>query len=266
MENDETISSHVIKKPSRRRYVFAAVLVVLLISVLVFIWFTQEFQSDDVSEKIIRQVVANQLHKDVNELNDEDYKKIISFSIPNPVTDKRYTLVRSDIQILEKFTNLHELNLTFQPLFKKNIPKWMKILTKFGIYDIDERFSINLSPLKNLTSLTKLRLSGTRISDIKQLKKLINLEELSIDYTLVSDLKPLEGLMNIQSLNISLTPVSSLETIKHLKKLRRLIIINCTKITDEQLKDLKTACPGLVVITNWVQEMEYIENSISGNK
>jgi hypothetical protein len=53
------------KKQSHRRYKIAAVTSLFLaIASLVFIYFTQEQNSDPASEKIIREITASQLNKD----------------------------------------------------------------------------------------------------------------------------------------------------------------------------------------------------------
>lgn len=256
MNNDEKNHNAHAKKPFRKMYILAAVcFTILLIRFFVIVNSNWVTNSDTASDAVIRQQVAFQLDKAPNELTTEDFAKITKLDFlvrpDNSVLGslRAYRISDlSDIRLLKKFTNLQELDLSFIKYPQKNIPKWAKVLAKTGIIDLDERFAIDLSPIKNLSALKTLRLSYAQISDIKPLKNLPNLETLFIDNTHVSDLEPLRGLTNLQTLSISETPVSSLEPIKQLRKLQRLIMINCPNITDEQLKDLKTACPDLIVI------------------
>ena len=55
--------------------------------------------------------------------------------------------------MLEKCTNLLILNFNYIRIPEKDISKWMKILTKLGLYNSNERFTIDLSPIKKLKKL-----------------------------------------------------------------------------------------------------------------
>lgn len=68
----------------------------------------------------------------------------------------------------------------------------------------------NLSPLRELTSLTSLDISLTQVSDLAPLRELIALKSLNISRTRVSDLAPLRELIALESLDISDTCVSDL--------------------------------------------------------
>ena len=257
------------KSSCRRDFLAAGIILLFIIAALVFIWFRQEeLKFDLANEKIIREAAATQLRwetqieKDPNDLTDEDFVQFKEIHL-NAIwrvwrQDDMFLLVvpdkeLSDFKFFSKFTNLQELDLRCVKYPDKNIPKWMKILAKIGVFDLEERFAIDLSPIRNLYGLKRLHLSSAQISDIKPLKGLINLEVLSIAGTRVSDLEPLRGLTNLQDLSIIDTPVSSLEPLKQLKKLRRLIMINCKNITDEQIKDLKNSLPELIVIEDYPQ-------------
>jgi Leucine-rich repeat (LRR) protein len=243
---NKVISSDNEKKHSIRKYILpAGIILLLVISALVFICFTQEPKPDPESEKIILEAVAKQLNKDPNELTDEDFRSIKELSLP--IIKNSSPLELSDIKIIEKCTNLQELDMSAIRYPDKNIPKWMKLLAKVGVFNLYKRFAIDLSPMKNLSSLKTLNLSSTQISDITSLKGLVNIEDLFIDNTRVSDFEPLRGLINLQNLSISETQVSSLEPIRNLKKLQTLIMINCKNVTDEQIKDLKNSLPELKI-------------------
>jgi hypothetical protein len=222
------------QKPSRKRYLLAAVLVILLIAALVFIWFTQnEPKPDKASERLIRKVVAAQLKKDPNELNDEDYAlfKQISFTAYGgflPMDDPSFLLIGatevSDIKLLKKFTNLQTLDMYSINYPENKISKLMEILRKFGI-NTANRFVIDLTPLEGLSNLHTLSFNGTSIKNIEPLSNLINLRNLDISNTYVIDLKPIKELTNLQQLSIR----------------------NCPKIIDRQVEDLQKALPNLKI-------------------
>jgi Leucine-rich repeat (LRR) protein len=85
----------------------------------------------------------------------------------------------------------------------------MKILVKFGIYDLKERFSIDLTPLKNLSNLETLSLSISQINNITPLSGLVNLKILSLEETGLSNIEPVRGLINLQHLSLSDTRVKA---------------------------------------------------------
>ncbi len=210
------------KKPSRKKYLIPAVIILCILAGLIYRAITWESKPDPASEKIIRQAAAAQLTTDTNNpidpntLTDEDFVKITELRI------EYHEL--SDIKLLEKFTNLQTLFLFNIRFPKKDIPSWMKMLSKLGIFNLSERFNIDLSPIRNLTNLQALELYRTQ----------------------VSNLKPLRNLTNLRTLGLGSTQVSNLEPIKGLKKLRYISIRNCP-ITDEQVEDLQKALPNLKI-------------------
>ncbi len=248
------------KKPSKRKYIIAAVCVVLLVGVaLAAAIFRWNQKIDHASERAIREAAAvmynndetNLSKKDPNELTEADFKSLTEFVFP--ATPDGHFAALSDIKLLEKFTSLESLSISGTRYPDSAIPKWMKYFAKLGVFDLEEKFSIDLSPIQNLTALKSLRLSNSQISDITPLKNLVNLEQLFIDFTNVTGLEPLRELKNLQVLSINETKVSSLEPIMRLEKLRRLLVIECPNITDEQLKELKAAHPDMVIIKDYLE-------------
>jgi internalin A len=251
----------------RWRYILAAVLILLLlITSLVFIWFTEENKPDPSSERILRLFAAAQLKvltrldMDPNELTDEEFAKITTLELS--------ILEICDIKLLEKFVNLEELKLSYISFPYEAIPTWMKILSDYGFLNLNDRFLIDLSPIAKLTHLRKLEvfqsevknieplsslvnlqsltLGGYRISNLEPIKNLTNLQYLMFDEANISDLEPIKQLRNLETLIILVTPVSDLEPIKSLTKLQSLRI-NCEKITDKQIEDLQKALPKLII-------------------
>ena len=272
------------KKSYRRKYMLAAVFALLLIiSAQVFIFLTQENKSDLASEKIIREVAARYLQIDANELTDEEFARIKTFSLKN--------IKICDIKLLEKFTNLQELEMTSLRYPESAIPKWKMMLSKLGIYNINKRFVIDLSPLEKLVKLKKIDMFSTPVKNIKPVSNLINLEELIFNRVQINDLEPLKGLKNLQTLIIidasisnieplkeltnlqtieigfsqisNLEPlrklknlqylylyqsaVYDLEPIKGLKNLQRLDLAHCKKITREQVEDFQKLFPNIEI-------------------
>ncbi len=228
MENNEKIQRSIVKKPFRKKYIFAAAVLILLLSAaLVFIYLTQELKPDPNSEIVIRKAAASQYHKNPNELTDEDFVKMKHFTLWNSELgvwqSKRIEI--SDIKLLEKFTNLQVLQLNNLLYPESAIPKWMKILERLGIYDLNERFTLDLSLLEKLSNLQVLHLGGASIKNIKPLAGLTNLKQLVLIETQVSDLEPIKGLINLQLL----------------------VLENSENITKEQIKELHKALPNLKI-------------------
>ena len=223
---------------SARRYILAAGFILLLVtSALVIVVLTQVSKPDAASEAIIREAAAAQLDKDPNELTDDDFAKITELSIG----EKTQTIISmydsggsieyaynrlSDIRLLRKFTNLQILYLGSVSVPEQKIPKWMKFLTKHGLYNLDKRLSIDLSPLKKLHSLETLQLGGPAIVDIR----------------------PLAGL-NLKNLQLISASIPDLRPIKSLTQLEKLYIIFCAKIKYDDIEDLHKAIPNLKVTT-----------------
>ena len=102
---------------------------------------------------------------------------------------------------------------------------WMNtLLIGYPLYVYDTSVA-HLEPLKGLSKLITLNVSGTR----------------------VTDLEPISGLTNLQRLDIERTQISDLEPIRGLKILQGLTIINCENITDEQVDDLQNTLPNLKI-------------------
>ncbi len=217
-----------------RKYQLAAVIILFLITASwVFILLTQERKPDPASEKIIRKAAAGQLNKDPNELTDEDFAKITQLNI-DPIllidvliieNSEIKSVYLSNVNLLEKFVNLQELEFTYVLYPQERIPKWMKFLARYGVIDLSDRFYIDLKPLENLTNLTKIGFYSSNIKNIEPLAKLSKLETLSLMATQVCELEPLKELKNLKKLNIS----------------------SCPNITDEQIEDLQKASPNLEI-------------------
>ena len=235
--------------PSWRKYTLAAVILLLLtIAALAFIYFTQGQEPDPVSEKIIHEIAAEQLkfqeHLDTkpNKLTDEDFAKIIELHLLN--------IELTDLKLLEKFTNLKQLYLNNLRYPKNTIPKWMKILAKFGFIDLNERFALDLSPLEKLNNLQSLTIISSPVNNFKFLSSLKNLHSLNISRGTISNIEPIKNLSNLRELILSGILVSDLEPLKGLINLQWIDLRNCSKITSKQVEDLQEALPNLKIERN----------------
>ena len=236
------------------------IVIILLIIVSLFVSFLKWKQKPDLaSEKIIRNAAASEIYKqtrikkDPNDLTDEDFAKITTmFLSPNMgsggssywvdiPTGKLLTTLKlgelSDIKLLRKFTNLQTLTLRDIRFPEEKIPKWMKIMAKYGLIDLDKRFSIDLSPIMNLTTLKTLNLDSSKIYDITTIKGLINLKMLSLSDTQVANLEPVKHLVNLEQLLLYKCKVSNIGFLSELKNMQ-ILNISGTIVTD--LKPLKS--------------------------
>ena len=238
-----------------RKYVIAAVWVVLMVivafAVAIFRW---ESKTDPAFEKVVREAVAKQINEQIfSQLdysnikfngNVKDFDNRIKayqkkFQIdPNELTEEDFAKTQRlesidgefyNINFLEKFTNLENLGL-FIRYPKSEIPFWMKLLAKMGVYDLKERFIIDLSPLRKLTRLKSLHIAAP-VKNIKPLSEFHNLQYLYINSDLLSDLKPIENLTNLQTLIISGSKISDIEPIRNLTDINQLYLRD-TSVSD----------------------------------
>ena len=82
----------------------------------------------------------------------------------------------------------------------------------------------NLSPLSDLTSLTKLNLAGNSISDISPLSNLTHLTELDIQSNSILDVSPLSNLTGLTSLDLELNSILDVSPLSNLTGLTSLDI------------------------------------------
>jgi internalin A len=288
-ETLEKLNDSKMKSSSLKFIISALVILFLIFASLVFSFFNWENKPDPANEKTIRKFAAAKLKKDPNNLTDEDIAKIeeLSFSISRRAQDY-YSDRLYDVKLLSKFTNLQKLDLGDICPPENEIPKWMEILSKLGIYDLDKRFEFDLSPLKKLHNLEELsfggesiknikplaslnnlkilNLRGVPVSDIKPLKNLTKLQRLYIQHTQVTNLKPLKNLMNLTELEFNGSPVSNLEPIQELKNLQQLSLqrtqvtdLECLRgLTDLRRLDLNNTPVSNLELIKGLKKMEFL--------
>jgi len=258
------LKSNKSRKQSRRKYIIAVLFFLCVLAgyiIWVVTWHSETSKLQKESELLIRKYAARSFQKAPDQLKDEDFLQVTRLMIGEHEFSSAPLITElSDIKLLEKFTNLEILSLGRIIYPRKETPKWMSVLSKYGFYDIDKRFSLDLGPiaklqnlkilsicntnvksirpLSNLTNLQKLDLSGTDIKDIESLSELINLERLVLNDTAVNDLSPIRNLKKLEYLSIMRVNITNLEPIRELTNLQILYVYQ-TQISDlEPLKEL----------------------------
>jgi hypothetical protein len=274
MKNEETLQTQTDKKkPSHRIYIITAVIILLCVvagfAYRAATWSPENSESQKASEDKIRSA-AFRFPENEPDNPDDEFANVTKLILgENNYSSESFVTELSDIKLLEKFTNLELLSLGRIIYPRNDIPKWMILLAKLGIFDVDRRFALDLSPieklqnlkmltirntvvksikpLSSLVNLQTLELPRTSINNMEPLKNLVNLKRLIINETTVSDLKPIKKFKNLEYLDISYTQVNNLEPIKGLTNLQTLYIQNCPNITDQQVEDLQKALPNLKI-------------------
>jgi len=224
------------KKSSYRKYIIAAgLLLIFIIAFLYFVYSNQmQPEPDSLSETLILKEAGWVLGKEPNNMTVDDFGRVNEFILGsrNCIDYEQGSIIRfrdfdtselCDIKAIEKLTNLQYLYLDTIRWPQEKIPKWMKIMAKLGIMNLDKRFSIDLKPIEKLKNLRFLGIYDTSISSFESIRNVISLERLFLNNTNVSDLEPLKGLKNIKKLEIR----------------------KCPSISEREIEDLQKAMPDL---------------------
>lgn len=141
----------------------------------------------------------------------------------------------SDSSVISSFTNLSFLELGRAENIKdfSFVSKFTKLKRLF----LSESYVSSLEPLKNLTNLTELDISGD-FSDLTPLHALTNLTRLGArgDF---SDLTPLKDLTKLRTLTLSSDNLSDLSPIKNLSVLNFIYLTACSLKNIAPLSNLK---------------------------
>ena len=85
----------------------------------------------------------------------------------------------------------------------------------------------DLSPIKKLKNITKLRINRVDISDLREIEELTNLTSLTLQGNInLKSINGIEKLINLENLEISTNNVENIENISKLKKLKTLNLRN----------------------------------------
>ncbi len=263
MQNDSQ------KKYSRRRYVIASgILLLCVLAGFVYKVITWQLKPDPVSEMKIRKAAAIKLHKDPNDITDDDFALFESVdisqkSIALSTSSLELLIIRmedfSGIKYLEKFTNLQKLTLID---ISPKLPKWMAILEKIGYKKSNRKITIDFRPLENLAGFKQLYIERTPIATLKSLRQLKNLEILSLSYTQVSDLGQITGMKSLKELVFFHTPVSNLKPVSNLVNLEVLDIRGTAVTNLEPLRNLSNL-KNLFLSETKISNLEPLANMIN---
>ena len=135
----------------------------------------------------------------------------------------RLLLLKSiDLSELTKFTNIDTLEIVLSNDFIDISPiSNLTNLTKLGLYDIELR---DISPLKDLTNLEYLEFVNNNISDILPLENLAGLEYLYLSHNNISDISPLKKLTKLTSLDLSNNNISDISPLENLTGITNLYL------------------------------------------
>lgn len=113
-------------------------------------------------------------------------------------------------------TDFDTLYMNTAPLFQA-----MRQLWALEVVNVNRNLSIHaLEPLKKLTRLTSLSISGTSVEDLSPLRSLSKLEVLDCSHTAVHSLEPLHYSLNMKELNVEDTWVEDISIAATFKKLQ----------------------------------------------
>jgi hypothetical protein len=145
------------------------------------------------------------------------------------------------IEQLRSFTQIEALDLTkavqaglissFEPISE---------LTGLRSLKLAQTHISDLWPLRNLSRLENLDISGTPVTSLDPLKYLSALQQLNMEGVAVADLSPISNLLQLQQLNISRTQVNSWEALADLNRLRTLQATNLPATHLNGLEKLKS--------------------------
>ncbi len=199
-------------------------------------------------ETLIREAIARELGKKIEDLTHEDYWKIQKLKLSNTSI--------TDIAVIEQLINLKTLNLESTQVINLDPLRDLKYLE--GLTLNSSMVSV-IAPLESLNNLTKLNLSFTQVSNFEPIGHLKKLALLSLNRTHIRSLTPLTGLSELDTLYLSHTPISDLKPIKDLNKLS-ILSLNGSKVKNlDPLKDL-TNLTSLNLSNLDIQTLEPIMN------
>ena len=191
-------------------------------------------------------------------LMDESWKKIFKANVPFENKPDRLQLAKmsyiseldlknnsgiSSLKPLEELSQLSVLKFTDTDVMDLSALKNLNNLTKLKCSSNPIR---SLSPISGLTKLEFLDCSNTQIDDLEPIKNLKNLKILKISGTKVKNLNALEGMNNLVHLEFSSTPVRWLNPIWDLERLQTIKCYN-TKIMKIFMDKYKKAHPNVNV-------------------
>ncbi|MFX1257297.1 MAG: leucine-rich repeat domain-containing protein [Promethearchaeota archaeon] len=128
-----------------------------------------------------------------------------------------------EIKKLEKFTNLIELDLSFNRISEI---KGLDNLTNLRVLNLRRNRISEINGLDKLINLENLSLEGNQIREIKGLTTLTKLKRFDLGYNRISEIKGLENLGKLEELLLHDNKIEEINGILHLVNLKRLSLEN----------------------------------------
>ena len=129
-----------------------------------------------------------------------------------------------DLTGLEYAVSLADLTLSKNREIVDLTP--LQNLTRLTRLALDMNKIIDLQPLENLKNLTDLSLEDNRIREISVLRNLIHLTDVSLVGNQIRDVSPLEGLMDLEKLRVSGNPIADFAPLRRLKQRHPSLLID----------------------------------------
>jgi len=142
-------------------------------------------------------------------LLDDDWKNIFKERVPFEKKPDRLQLA--------KMSYVTELDLKNESGISTLRP--VEILSQLEVLKFTDTDVMDLSAIRNLTNLKKLKCARNPIRSLEPVKKLIKLEFLDCSNTQVADLEPISNLKDLKILKVSGTKIKNLNALENLHNL-----------------------------------------------
>ena len=160
-----------------------------------------------------------------------------------------------DITSLEKLSNLHQLNVSFN---KIKILQGIDTLTALQQLNLSNNQIITIKGLHALTALEELDLSNNQVEGIKRLETLTALQKLYLGSNRITAIKGLNTLKALQELDLHNNEITSIEGLDTLAALRKLSLGSNRIAAIKGVKSL-TAIQGLDLRNNQITKIEGLD-------
>lgn len=190
-----------------------------------------------------------------NPKTQEDFNRIFSIN----VVYIKDTISLNTLYPLQRLSNLEEIRCSKTKITSLNPLDSLKKLKKLDLAHCD---SIkDFTPLKNLSNLKHLDISGTKINDLTSISDLVHLEYLNISNTSISDLAAISNLTNLKTLKCNNSKVTDISILQRFKDLDTLEVFNDNEVLIDfsPLKKL-TEFKALKCSYNSIKEFKSLSN------
>ncbi|CAL6025774.1 Conserved_hypothetical protein [Hexamita inflata] len=206
-----------------------------------------QFFIGEIQNKTLLIGCDNTLHS-LEFLNDFEINKLKIVSCENVIPKIKSKMI-TEMQILNsRINNIHELELENLEILQldafleynafiniQGISKYLK-LKQLKIYEYK---NLDISCLKQMSTLTKLELGSCGLSNINALQTLVNLKQLNLAENKNIDITPLQHLNQLTILNLNFCAIKTIDVLQTLYNLDKLSICYNQIIYLQPLIELK---------------------------